>query len=172
MSFFVTSSGNGPRGGDFGGIDGADAKCRSLGPAGRTWRAYLSTTATSARDRIGTGPWFNFAGVEIAASIAALHDSPPDWTLIVDETGTRPPREQHDIVTGSDGAGRARVGELCNEWTDGTAASTTVVGHSDWNQPEPGATQTSWNSSHTAGCDEADLRAKFGVARLYCFATD
>src|SRR5688572_28503619 len=46
MSFFVTSAGLG-RGGDLGGLAGADAHCQALGgAAGRgavTWRAYLST---------------------------------------------------------------------------------------------------------------------------------
>src|SRR4051812_1700683 len=67
-SFFVTSTGPG-KGGDLGGLAGADAHCDSLAKAAglpaHTWRAYLSTTATggakavNARDRIGKGPWYN-----------------------------------------------------------------------------------------------------------------
>jgi hypothetical protein len=63
MSFFVTSAGLG-RGGDLGGLAGADAQCQALATAaGRgnvTWHAYLSTqgpNAVNARDRIGNGPW-------------------------------------------------------------------------------------------------------------------
>ena len=46
MTFFVT--GNGPgKGGDLGGIEGADQHCQMLaqrhGAGGKTWRAYLST---------------------------------------------------------------------------------------------------------------------------------
>ncbi|HEY8355871.1 MAG TPA: hypothetical protein VIL30_00310, partial [Ramlibacter sp.] len=45
-SFFVTSSNPG-RGGDFGGLAGADRHCQALGAAtgavNKTWRAYLST---------------------------------------------------------------------------------------------------------------------------------
>src|SRR4026208_1879259 len=68
MTFFVTSEPVGD-GGNLGGLAGADAHCQMLatraGVTGKTWRAYLSTQARpgqpaiNARDRIGTGPWFN-----------------------------------------------------------------------------------------------------------------
>ena len=68
MSFFVTSVGKGD-GANLGGVAGADAHCQQLAAAaGRgsaTWHAYLSTqgsSAVSARDRIGSGPWFNARG--------------------------------------------------------------------------------------------------------------
>src|SRR5690606_11182356 len=81
MSFFVTSTGLGS-GGDLGGLEGADAHCQSLAEAAghgdRMWRAYLSTqgdNAENARDRIGSGPWFNVRGAQIAADVDALHSS-------------------------------------------------------------------------------------------------
>ena len=64
MSFFVTSVGLG-KGGDLGGLAGADAHCQALATASgstKTWHAYLSMQARSgqpainARDRIGSGP--------------------------------------------------------------------------------------------------------------------
>src|SRR5258707_11145731 len=73
MSFFVTSVGIG-KGGDLGGLEGADAHCQRLAAAvggggktggDKTWHAYLSTQARpgqpaiNARDRIGKGPWHN-----------------------------------------------------------------------------------------------------------------
>jgi hypothetical protein len=68
MTFFVTSEPLGD-GGNLGGLAGADAHCQALATAAgvgdKTWRAYLSTQArpgqpaVNARDRIGTGPWFN-----------------------------------------------------------------------------------------------------------------
>src|SRR5437763_16983362 len=68
MNFFVTRIGMG-KGGDLGGLGGADAHCQQLaaaaGAGGQTWRAYLSTQArpgqpaVNARDRIGAGPWYN-----------------------------------------------------------------------------------------------------------------
>ncbi len=68
MSFFVTSAPIG-KGGDLGGLQGADAHCQQLaataGAGNKTWHAYLSTAETptakaiNARDRIGNGPWQN-----------------------------------------------------------------------------------------------------------------
>jgi len=82
MSFFVTSVGSG-KGADLGGLAGADKHCQDLaaaaGAGNRTWRAYLSTSASSgeqavnARDRIGNGPWQNSKGVQIAANVDELH---------------------------------------------------------------------------------------------------
>jgi hypothetical protein len=77
MTFFVTSVGSG-KGGDLGGLEGADRHCQSLaqaaGAGNRTWRAYQSTQASAlndpkfvnARDRIGPGPWQNAKGAVIA----------------------------------------------------------------------------------------------------------
>jgi hypothetical protein len=80
--FFVTSKGLG-KGGDLGGLAGADAHCQSLaeaqGAGDHTWRAYLSTeanattAAVNARDRIGGGPWYNGEGDLIAQHLLQLH---------------------------------------------------------------------------------------------------
>src|SRR5215470_2646681 len=60
MTFFVTSAGPG-KGGDLGGLAGADAHCHTLaataGAGNKAWRAYLSSStpatgqATNARDQ-------------------------------------------------------------------------------------------------------------------------
>src|SRR5262245_57740531 len=75
MSFFITSSN--PKGGNLGGLAGADAVCQGLakaaGAGAKTWHAYLSTSTVDAKTRIGNGPWFNFKGVQIASSVADLH---------------------------------------------------------------------------------------------------
>src|SRR6266571_2674366 len=76
MGFFVTSVGSG-KGGDLGGLAGADQHCQKLaaaaGAGNRTWRAYLSTSAVDARDRIGNGPWYNAKGARIAQNLGDLH---------------------------------------------------------------------------------------------------
>src|SRR5258706_394700 len=81
MSFFITSSGSG-KGGDLGGVAGADARCQQLASAAGstfTWHAYLSTQAkggqpaVNARDRIGEGPWFGPKGARIAQNVGDLH---------------------------------------------------------------------------------------------------
>jgi hypothetical protein len=86
MRFFVTSVGAG-KGGDLGGLTGADAHCQSLaaavGAGARTWRAYLSTQTTAgapavnARDRIGHGPWYNAKGTLIARLALYLVEQSP-----------------------------------------------------------------------------------------------
>lgn len=82
MTFFVTSVPIGD-GGHLGGLAGADAHCQALASAvdagGRTWHAYLSTQARpgqpaiNARDRIGTGPWYNVNGEMVARDLGHLH---------------------------------------------------------------------------------------------------
>ncbi len=82
MTFFVTGAGPG-KGGDLGGIEGADRHCQELaqraGAGNKTWRAYLSTQAAdgkpaiTARDRIGHGPWQNFKGEIVAQNVDDLH---------------------------------------------------------------------------------------------------
>src|SRR5579862_8745027 len=86
MTFFVTSNGPG-KGGDLGGLAGADAHCSKLaqaaGSTGKTWHAYLSTQgagAVNARDRIGKGPWQNAKGVVVAKSVDDLHSDSNNLT--------------------------------------------------------------------------------------------
>src|SRR5437868_6733931 len=123
MTFFITSAGSG-KGGDLGGLAGADAHCQSLaqlaGAGNKTWRAYLSTNgrgganAINARDRIGNGPWQNAKGAVIATSVADLHsdNNKINKANALDEKG-QPIKvrgdtpNMHDIMTGSDKDGRA-----------------------------------------------------------------
>lgn len=119
MSFFITSTGPG-RGGDLGGLAGADAHCQKLataaGAGSKTWRAYLSTqgvnltdpNVVNARDRIGKGPWHNAKGQLIARDVEHLHsaDMGLNKDTGLDERGnavndrTKQPNK-HDILTGS-----------------------------------------------------------------------
>ena len=186
MSFFITSAGPGD-GANLGGLDGADRHCTMLaeaaGSSGKTWRAYLSTdgaTGTNARDRIGSGPWFNADGVQIAGSVDELHYSNAALTKqtqltengeITNGRGDDPNR--HDILTVSqlDGT-RFTDGEnhTCSNWTsngDGSAQ----VGHHD--RTGGGAVPSSWNSAHgSRGCGQADLQGTGGNGYFYCFATN
>lgn len=182
MSFFVTSQNPG-KGADFGGIAGADAHCAALagaaGAGGKTWRAYLSTSTENARDRIGTGPWHNAEGEEIAASVADLHGEAAGLTktAALDETGAvingrgdKPNR--HDILTGSLADGTVAAGKTCNDWTTGGEGSA-MVGHHDRTGLDESAPAKSWNSSHPSrGCGLEALRGTGGDGLLYCFATD
>jgi hypothetical protein len=182
--FFVTSKGLG-KGGDLGGLAGADTHCQRLaqvqGAGDHTWRAYLSTEATAtsaavnARDRVGGGPWYNSSGDLIAPHLAALHGSQSKLTKetavteIADEVGP----EAHEILTGSRPDGTAFPGNArrtCNNWTssgDGSAQ----VGYSD--RIGQGDNPNSWNSAHpTSSCSEEAFRKSGGAGLFYCFAID
>lgn len=187
LSFFITSQGPG-NGAALGGLAGADAHCERLaaavGAGERTWRAYLSTTASggqpavNARDRIGSGPWYNAARVMVASSVADLHGesnnlgkqtSLNERGEVVSGRGDTPNR--HDILTGSNLDGTAISGTTdttCQNWTssgDGSAQ----VGHHD--RQGGGANPTSWNSAHASrGCSQANLQATGGDGLFYCFA--
>jgi len=178
MSFFVTSTGS-PDGGNLGGLDGADAICQGLADAvgadDKTWRAYLSTDTVNARERIGTGPWYNQAGQLVAQTVDELHADDTifngDPNLILDETGVNAPGNEHDVLTGSDPSGMALAGLNCDNWTSNDASLTEnpQVGHSDI----PGNPQfsPSWNSAHvSANCSATGLTERGGAGRLYCFA--
>lgn len=187
MGFFVTSVGMGD-GANLGGLDGADAYCAKLaeaaGSSGRTWRAYLSTQVEgkrgiSARDRIGSGPWYNAAGELIAVDLDQLHIMPNiTKRTALDENGNRikgrgdQPNE-HDILTGSKEDGTAyfpseKGDKTCASWTSNGEGSATV-GHHD----RHGGGNTSWNAAHDSrGCSQENLVSTGGAGMFYCFAAD
>lgn len=187
LSFFITSVGPG-KGADLGGLAGADAHCRSLaaavGAGHREWRAYLSQTAgeswsaVNARDRIGTGPWYNANGVQVAMDVASLHSA----TTLLGKTTSLNERGQpvngrgdtpnkHDILTGSQLDGTAfapGTDRTCSNWT-GSGAGSAQVGHHD--RTGGGENPTSWNAAHPSrGCGQDNLKASGGDGLFYCFA--
>ena len=195
MSFFLTSRPS-PNGANLGGLAGADAMCQSLataaGAGDREWRAYLSAEATAtssavnARDRIGSGPWYNADGVMVAANVGQLHNpaannlnkqtSISETGAVINGRGDDP--NQHDILTGSFEDGTLYIEKdvrsaTCLNWTDGgqTSGVFARVGHHD--RQGGGPAPTSWNSSHNSqGCSLDVLRGTGGDGRFYCFAAD
>lgn len=180
MTFFVTSA-TVRNGGDLGGLAGADAHCQRLaesaGARGREWRAYLSAApedgrpAVHARDRIGTGPWVNVRGVQIATSIADLHGGGNGLRrrTSLNERGEPVP---HDILTGSNTDGTLAPGDAtCRNWT--STAGKAMLGHADKEGQCCDGRERSWNSAHVSdGCDLPSLRATGGAGLFYCFAID
>ena len=147
MTFFVTSAGLG-NGANLGGLAGADAQCQKLaeaaGATGRTWRAYLSTSAAdgkpaiNARDRIGKGPWHNFRGTMVARDLAQLHGDTIELARtgnlitknnavnekgeLINGVGDKP--NTHDILTGTQPDGHAYsdgADHTCKNWKIGRA---------------------------------------------------
>jgi len=195
FSFFLTSAGPG-KGGDLGGLAGADAHCQKLATAvgfgKKTWHAYLSTQAAegqpavNARDRIGTGPWVNARGQVVAKDLAALHGDTVELaqlgnnlsraTVFTETNETRPGFGEkpnvHDVITGSQPDGRAYADAAdhpCRNYTSSAADASAQLGHFD----RAGGGNTSWNSAHKSrGCSQDNLVSTGGAGLLYCFAVN
>ena len=182
MSFFISSIGSG-NGANLGGLAGADAHCQMLATAveagGRTWRAYLSTTGAggvNARDRIGSGPWYNAAEVMVAETVDVLHSDAANINMEtgLDETGKMINGEgmpnRHDILTGSDVNGMALADSTCGNWTS-SGEGTAMLGHYD--RLARGTPGSPWNEAHASrSCSQEDLVATGGAGLIYCFAVD
>jgi hypothetical protein len=186
----VSSTGSG-KGGDLGGLAGADQLCTSLataaGAGGHTWRAYLSSVAVpgsagvNARDRIGPGPWRNAKGVVVAQNVTELHGANnlskqtalTEKGEIVNGRGDTP--NMHDILTGSQPDGTAIAGQVdstCHNWTS-SGEGAAMLGHSDRTGLDDSVPAKSWNSSHQSrGCSIDALKATGSDARIYCFAAN
>ncbi len=192
MSFFVTSVGKGS-GANLGGLAGADQHCQALataaGAGSKTWHAYLSTSASgsqpavNARDRIGSGPWYNAKGARVAQNLADLHGdtielaqkgnnlTKPTALTEKGETsnGVGDTPNRHDMLTGSQTDGRAftdGADHTCQNWTS-NGTGTAQLGHHD----RTGGGNTSWNSTHASrGCSQENLVATGGAGLFYCFA--
>jgi hypothetical protein len=192
FSFFLTSHGLG-RGGDLGGLAGADAHCQMLaggvGAGNTTWQAYLSITSETepvdARDRIGLGPWYNAAGIMISDNPEQLHSRSNNLRK---ETALNERGEivrgggdavnRHDILTGSRPNGTAWPWGLldllnmadegnsltCENWTNSGEEGQAMVGHHDRDE---------WNAAHPSeGCSQENFQATGGDGLFYCFAID
>jgi hypothetical protein len=200
MSFFVTSVGMG-KGGDLGGLAGADAHClklaKAVGAGSKTWRAYLSTQArpgqpaVNARDRIGTGPWYNngFAqlgqqqNAVISQNLGELHgdtitqaqrgsnlfkqSARTEYGQVIRGVGDLHRSARHLTGSQTDGVLSRTTPTTCNNWT--SSSRFRAGRHSD----RIGNMNASWNSSHaTSGCSQAALESTGGAGLFYCFAVN
>lgn len=189
MGFFVTSAKS--KTGNLGGLAGADKICQTLAAAvglgEKTWRAYLSAerdpannnNPTNARDRIGSGPWFNANGIMVGNDLADLHARRGNSILLVDERGqmipgnwlNSPKPTKHDVLTGSTAEGTLIAGKSCNSWTSESPDLKAQIGHIDGiglGGNTAGAS-ASWNSAHESrSC--ADTAPGGGAGRFDCFA--
>jgi hypothetical protein len=193
MTFFITSVGAG-KGADLGGLAGADRHCQQLAAAAGaggngTWRAYLSASASggqpavNARDRIGSGPWFNAKNARVAQNVGDLHGDTLEQarrgnnltkvTALTEKgetiNGVGDTPNRHDMLTGSQLDGTAftdGADHTCGNWTS-SGTGTAQLGHHD----RTGGGNTSWNSTHASrGCSQENLVSTGGAGLFYCFA--
>jgi len=170
------------------GIRGADKICEAIaemsmpGSSAKQWRAFLSAStggasggALHARDRIGSGPWYDrqgrLVGNTLADLIGAIRPTAAAAEIAKDlpnETGTQNHNpgngqvDNHDTLTGSDANGRYVSGSsTCEDWTTAPVKTSgggraggggPSVGHS-WprNGDVSNAGSGHWLLAHTAG---------------------
>jgi len=182
LRFGETGAGAGLRGADK--ICGEIAERSMPGARAKQWRAFLSAAsggesggAVNARDRIGSGPWYDRKGRLVGNTLADLingtRPSQADVQIrndLPNETGTgnhAPDGTQvdnHDTLTGSDANGRYVSGtNTCMDWTTtansgggggGGGGSGPPIGHS-WPRSASGGggggSGSNWISDHRAG---------------------
>jgi hypothetical protein len=204
FSFFVTSleamrqlSGSQDGfGGDLGGLTGADSICQQIaageGFGSKTWRAFISTSAEDAIDRIGDGPWYDRNGRLVANDPAGLLGERPagDAQVAADLPNERGEGQQmfgdnHDVMTASNAEGRFDGDDpsaSCQDWTSaiGPGSEQRVrAGHS-WPSQQSGV---GWIEAHfLRGCAPGVnleqngggvgdcVGCSGGYGAIYCFA--
>lgn len=128
-------------GGATDGLTGADNICQEIATrvchGHKTWKAYLSTSTVNAKDRIGSGPWYDYDGNLVANDINGLMgaDARPAGGCcddgIYDETGVfhdgstdvnddGQPDDDHDVLTATKADGTYDAFS-CEDWTSTTA---------------------------------------------------
>lgn len=192
------------------GLRGADKICADVaeralkGSAAKQWRAFLSVSDAGngakkdAIDRIGPGPWYDRTGRVLATNLTGLlsADRPaggdvtiasdlPNETGVPNHTADGVTMDNHDVLTGSDKAGRIHTYPNCENWTTTTTPSGgtggrgngPMAGHS-W----PASSGQNWMQAHgVAGCAASVVTGQGspsgsgvgdggGYGGIYCFA--
>jgi len=140
--------------GNIGGLTGADALCTNAAKAAGlpgTYRAWLSTTAVNAIDRVtADGPWQLVNGTEIAKTKADLAKGSLAQRFDKDEKGNTPPPAEDRVWTATGPDGTFSAGD-CNAW--GGTGGQGLVGESE-------QTDGDWTALTNEACTE--------VNRVYC----
>ncbi len=140
--------------GNLGGLAGADARCNQLAHAAGlkgTFVAWMSTSASFARDRVtGEGPWSLVGQADAAVVEAELTDPPITMPIGRDERGNTVTGR---VWTGTNGAGRYYYGD-CKDWTSAASAVRGTTG-------ETSVTNAAWTAASPSDCN--------ALHRLYCF---
>ncbi len=200
--------------GDGAGLRGADKICAAAadrawpGTGSKAWRAFLSTTTggasngpVHARDRVGTGPWYDALGRLVASNLSQLlmdrpgdadatikNDLPNEYGIPNHTDGapgcTNNCPDNHDILTGTGTNGMLYMNSqttTCNDWTSAATAGSPRCGHS-WPRSQSG---TNWmsslpelgcapaiNLSETGSGSTRGVGSGGGYGGIYCFVTN
>jgi hypothetical protein len=143
------------------------------GASAKQWRAFLSTKKgpVHARDRIGTGPWYDRIGRVVAMDLAGLLKNRPDADAAIKEdlpnelgignhrpNPNAPPDDNHHTLTGSNTDGTLFTGEgnmaTCLDWTSSSTTNTYTA--QGTGRPRIGFSwsvqnRTNWISGQTEG---------------------
>lgn len=143
--------------GDLGGLAGADQACQSRAAAanlGGTWRAWLSTSNSSAGDRLAHSelPYATLDGKVVAANWSDLTDGTLLHPIAADEYGA--PVANAQVWTATF-AGGTYTGDSCADFTSAVSFGPAVVGNTS-------RTDSGWTVSNTASCGNSAMH-------LYCF---
>lgn len=153
-------------GGDLGGLAGADAICQRVAERSspcqksKTWRAFLSTATVNAKDRIGTGPWYDRLGRLLATNMTNLLTERPTGadTAIVNDfpnedgvpnhspDGTQV--DNHEILTGTGTDGNVYKQSTSSGF--GETACGTTSSKETWSVEA--ATCWGWTTKEGKGC--------------------
>lgn len=140
------------------GVAGADAHCNELAAAAGlpgTYVAWVSSTTSSARARLGTASgWLRTDRRVLALSAEELFEGRLLHPLSLDEAGAV--RELDVAQTGTLGDGTV-ADPNCLDWTSSEATDRTLAGY-------PWMTSARWSQGALGQCN--------GAARFYCFGKD
>lgn len=162
LKVFVT---NASYTGNLGRLFGADQKCQQAADAvsslqGKLWRAWLSDSNTSAKDRVSDGRFIRIDNAVVAQNKQDLLDGNLLTPINVTETGGTPSvyaAESNSYVwTGTDASGNA-TSYNCANWDQPQAASGTLG--------LANATDSRW----TNGAVGNDPQCQTYQRHLYCF---
>lgn len=158
---FVTSRSYPP---NFGSLEAADRYCNLAALAGGltgVFRAWLSTSAMDARDRLqGARGWVRPDGLPFADTVDDIVRGRTFYPPSIDELGHRVvmnPLITDNVATGTTEFGVLSPESNCHDWEYGFGGAAVQAGY-------PDSSAGMWTAGTMGPCDQA--------ARLYCFGVD
>jgi hypothetical protein len=157
-------------GGNLGGLTGADAICQRVAEKSspcqksKTWHAFLSTSTVNAKDRIGSGPWYDRLGRLLATNMtnllaerptgadAAIANDFPNEDGVPNHSPNGSQVDNHEILTGTGTDGKVYTQSASGGGGGFNFGSTSCgpTGQETWTVEA--ATCWGWTSKEAKGC--------------------